>query len=905
MLHRATWGTVITAGFLTVGLPSTGEAQPTDQPSTPSATALQEIVVIARRREEKLQSVPVAVTAFNQADIDEHEIQDGSDLMRLVPSLFANSATGNGLGFSIRGQGGGFGGSPGVVSYLDEVPIGAGTGIGFYYDLENVQVLKGPQGTLFGRNTTGGAVLFQPKHPTSDFEGYYQQTVGNYDWLEEQGAINVPVIGDKVLIRFAFDRKTRDGYTKDIGPNFPGRDYDNVDYWAERLAITLRPTDNLEIYTMVDSYYSDTHGPGTQLSVLNPNFPIGGPTFPLKRVYPGLVSYFTNIQALGPRYTAFSTDNAFLNWNYGITNILRWDITDDLTFKNISSDNVSKNYTRWDVDGSPFALLDNIFGNGNWYNTPTAVYTEEPQLQGKSFDEKLTWVTGLFYEYDHPTGYSVNVVNEFLGLLPSDPLFNPSQAQTKYKAAYAQATYDLSGISSILAGLSVTAGYRYSWIHVSSWADQYFPNGKCAQRTGFRIPNCTLAGSGDFAHGTYTFGVNYQITPDTLVYVTDATGFKQGGFNSLGTTGQTEFAPENVKNVEIGLKTDWDLLGVKARTDIAAFHSSYDNIQRSIAVYTPQATIATETENAAQATIEGVEFEGTFILTPAIELQIAYSWNNSLYNRYFSPVNGDLRGYPFPDTPQNKFSVSPTYHLPINAAWGDLSITPTWTYESHVVWTLDNAPLSKIGSYSLYDVRIDWKDILGWPLDAAFFMTNMTNTVYRLGGDDTYPGTGTATALYGQPRMFGFQLRYRFSGASEETHEAATTQTFTPPPVQAPVPAAKSYLVFFDFDRSELTPQARRIVDEAAQNAQAGRVTRIEVTGHTDTVGSDAYNIRLSRRRADAVASALEARGISASEIAIFAKGKRDLLVPTGDGVREPQNRRVEIVYSSETGPTS
>ena len=124
-----------------------------------------------------------------------------------------------------------------------------------------------------------------------------------------------------------------------------------------------------------------------------------------------------------------------------------------------------------------------------------------------------------------------------------------------------------------------------------------------------------------------------------------------------------------------------------------------------------------------------------------------------------------------------------------------------------------------------------------------------------------------------------------------------------PPPVAAPAPAPKSYLVFFNFDKSDLTPQAVTIVDTAARNAQAGKVTELTVTGHTDTVGSDAYNMRLSRRRAESVAAQLEKQGIASSEIEIVAKGKRDLLVPTGDGVREPQNRRVQIVFDG--GPTS
>jgi TonB-dependent receptor len=144
-------------------------------------------------------------------------------------------------------------------------------------------------------------------------------------------------------------------------------------------------------------------------------------------------------------------------------------------------------------------------------------------------------------------------------------------------------------------------------------------------------------------------------------------------------------------------------------------------------------------------------------------------------------------------------------------------------------------------------------------------------------------------------------IKFQFGGAVRA--EAAAEPAYVPPPAQAPVSAPRSYLVFFDFNKSDLTPQAVDIVDAAAKNAGAAKVTQMTVTGHTDTVGSDAYNMRLSRRRAESVAARLEKDGIPASEIAIVAKGKRDLLVPTKDGVKEPQNRRVQIVYDG--GATS
>jgi outer membrane protein OmpA-like peptidoglycan-associated protein len=143
-------------------------------------------------------------------------------------------------------------------------------------------------------------------------------------------------------------------------------------------------------------------------------------------------------------------------------------------------------------------------------------------------------------------------------------------------------------------------------------------------------------------------------------------------------------------------------------------------------------------------------------------------------------------------------------------------------------------------------------------------------------------------------------FRYKFGGPSAEPETPPAA--YVPPPVQAPA-IPHSYLVFFDFNKSDLTPQATTIVDQAAANASPAKVTQLTVTGHTDTVGSDAYNLRLSRRRAESVAAQLEKDGIASSEIEIVAKGKRDLLVPTADGVKEPQNRRVQIVYSG--GPVS
>jgi outer membrane protein OmpA-like peptidoglycan-associated protein len=165
--------------------------------------------------------------------------------------------------------------------------------------------------------------------------------------------------------------------------------------------------------------------------------------------------------------------------------------------------------------------------------------------------------------------------------------------------------------------------------------------------------------------------------------------------------------------------------------------------------------------------------------------------------------------------------------------------------------------------------------------------------------DDNHP-RGVGNDYEAQSALIG--VRYSFGEPAPVVQQAAYVPPPPPQPRQTPS-TARNYLVFFDFNKSDLTENARSVVDQAAANAKSNNVTRLNVTGYTDTVGSDAYNMRLSRRRAESVASELEAQGVPSSDIAIFAKGKHDLLVPTGDGVREPQNRRVQIVY--EGGPTS
>jgi len=308
--------------------PAVPRAEPTPAPAIAASAGLEEVVVTARRREERLQSVPIAVTAFDPAQLNGRNITSTQDLGLFVPSFVMNNNAGFAPGFVLRGQGSTLGAGPGVVAYFAEVPFASGqnatgsfqggTGAGVFYDLDNVQVLKGPQGTLFGRNTTGGAVLFTPQKPKDDYEGYGLLTIGDYNWHETEAALNVPLVADRLLLRVAGDVSMRDGYTRDVGPYFPGQDYDNRDYWAFRASLTARPSDDFENTLIASSLYVHQTGTGGSIIAVKP----GGTAI---GAFPQIAAFLTYQQALGPRETELSTPQIDKQWTYGLIDNARWD----------------------------------------------------------------------------------------------------------------------------------------------------------------------------------------------------------------------------------------------------------------------------------------------------------------------------------------------------------------------------------------------------------------------------------------------------------------------------------------------------------------------------------------------------------------------------------------------------
>jgi iron complex outermembrane receptor protein len=731
---------------------------------------LEEITVTARRREESLISVPVAVTALTADDLRSKSIQTAEDLQNYVPSLnVSSSVTRDDYTFSIRGMGptGGSGpgavlagGGTGVVTYFAEVPT-SGAGPGLFYDLESVQVAAGPQGTLFGKNTTGGVVLFVPKKPVNDFEGSVEVGAGDYSMKTATAVLNAPLIDDKVLVRVAGQFLDRDGFTIDRGPLYPGKDYDNRDYWALRLSVLVRPFEGIENYTIASALHSDENGDGFVLTAVNPSGAFASLLLPI----------LAQQQAAGVRSTALSAPEIDRRYNYGVINTTRWSVSDQWEFKNIFSYQVQKWRNSEDVDGTTL-VLDDLVPSGNGWHTQTGTYTEEPQLQGAALENKLKVTAGAYYEDGHnlaPQPYEVDVA------LGNFIIQQANQTDSeRSRGLYGQTTYDFGGISADLDGLKLTTGYRYTWDNYAYGIASYSPslgNGCLTSPGTYPQTDCSFSASGQSGGSSWTLGLDYKL-PRTLVYLRSGKGYVPGGFNpSFGftpggvNTPQFRFAPESVIDVEMGVKADLTLGGAPAQVTADIFHSDYTNIQRYVSETLPGGIASNFTANASEAQIQGFEFQGSILPITGLTLNTTYSYNHGKYTKVDPAAAPSLVGVPFSYLPENKASVGATYKLPLASDIGEFSLGTFYSYQSRFFDAPAVQPFDYIAGYGLLNARIDWKNLCHTTLDASFFLTNATDKTYRVGQYNNLASNGYITSFYGEPRMYGVQLRYRFGRA--------------------------------------------------------------------------------------------------------------------------------------------
>jgi iron complex outermembrane receptor protein len=872
------------------------------QDTQPAANSggLEEVVVTARRVQENLQSVPTAITAFTAQDLKDQQILSFGDIANNVPNLNLQTQFGEPATpfITIRGFSNGTL-NPSVDSpvglYIDDVYIGRAVGSAFdLADLEQLEVLRGPQGTLFGRNATGGALSFHTKKPTGQFDAHLDTSFGDYGLKRVKATVDTPEFAG-FAARLTVLHSENDGYVKNsqagrttvlpdpFGTVHAADSFGENDQTGVALAISYRAIDRLTL----DYKFDFTNQVQSQLATQGLGF-ADTDAFQQALVAdqgPGRVPVSLTRQGTLP--LGFNTPGNLTVMGHSLT--AQYELTDDIRLKSITAFRTMREDTGGNaIDGgtwigTPFTAATLGIPVGTPWTLASSIarrtqhqWSEEAQVIGNMGD--FDWIAGFYYFNE--IGYQNDPVLSGLfgsGILTpaalKAELLSPGAyilgtidgADNTSLAGYAHGTYHLWDAIDISAGLRFTNDQR-SYDHLS--------------------PGNVFSQNADFYHTDWDASITYKFTPDVNVYAKASTGYLAGG--SLG---GFNFKPETNASYEIGLKSEF--FDHRLRANLVGFYEHVRNVQ----ITEFDTTHGSYIINGGGENIQGVELETRAIVAPGLQLTANYGYSRTPSN--VNPVSGFEIGALYPS--QN-LALGTQYDTP--PLFGD-------TYASFRVdanWTSGYAGLSNLPDTAVNNALIaatstpaEWQlnlraSLVDIPMGAVKGKVSMW--VNNLLDNQNIAFSREIFYTVGQfeiPRTFGADLSFDFGGFTAEPEQATA---YVPPPVQSVAPAPRSYLVFFDFNKSDLTPQAIGIVDQAAANAGPAKVTQLTVTGHTDTVGSDAYNMRLSRRRAESVAAQLEKDGIASSEIEIVAKGKRDLLVPTGDGVKEPQNRRVQIVYS-------
>lgn len=721
--------------------------------SAPAGVAELDVVTIvsARRRLERLQDVPVAVTVLPQNTFDKGGAFNPADLAKLAPSVSISSSENDRdkLIFSIRGQGQSLETLfPGVIPYFSEVPLSK-LSSGFFFDLESVQILRGPQGTLFGRNTDGGAVLITPKAPSNEREGYVTAILGNYNLHQSQGAFNLPIVSDQVQVRLAYDVARRNGFTRDLTN---GVDLDNVHYNSFRGTIKLKPIDGLVNTTVLAVNNSDTNGGGTKVTFVDPavlGMTLGFLGLPPATIAQNLAAITSEVANKNPRETSQSAKGIAQRRTDFVSNITSYQLSDDLLVKNVFGYVKQRELVGGDSDGSSLQLAD-LVSTRPTYNVRQI--TEELQLQGNSLSDRLKWIAGLYFDDSRPAGTAVqgDVIQALIfHSVKSADVFARS------KAVFGQASYDLD---SYVKGLTLTAGARKTWDRTSERATET-TNGQC--QPGLPIPSCTIdLGPKSSSAPTWTLSADYHLNNNTLLYVASRRGYKSGGFNVLfPTPDQASYGPEYLTDVEIGAKTAFKIAGMDAQLNGDVYRGKLKDVQR-LTTSVANNQVFTVVANLPAAVVQGVELEGAIFPIKGLRLGVHYSYTDAKYTKVPDGFPIDRKfGY----TPKHQGSLSASYRTALGSV-GILSLGGDVYRQSSVELAdyITSVPGHEPG-YTTVNLNAGIEKVGGSNFDIGLFVTNVTNKVYRVGDFDFSNNLlGVVGSIYGPPRMFGGSVKWHF-----------------------------------------------------------------------------------------------------------------------------------------------
>lgn len=694
---------------------------------------LGEIIVTAQRRSESLQKTPIAITALSGEALESRNIQSTQDLMQTTPGLQVSTLTGgSGSGsatFFLRGMGQQRslnGSEPAVGVYVDDFYYPTLQGSVFsILDLEQVEVLRGPQGTLFGRNTIGGAIRYTSRKPdvresSVDLKG----TLGRFDRHDITGVANI-AISDIAAVRITGGRLRSDGFVKQANG---GEDAGASATDLVRGQLRVLPTDTLEIN--ISAHYSRNKLDGFPYAHPLTIAPPTGSNPAIWNASPaGLLNPYDNrYQSRCDYCQPGTTEREFADTKAAsATGVVEWELSDAITVKSLSSWQKVNTDQYIDLDGSPLPIFD------NYREFRTRAYSQELQINGRMIDDRLNWVGGLYY-YDQKDSPEVQTSRIQNAVAPLPRIF----ADTTSKAAFLDASFALNDTFKLLGGI------RYS---------------KDSKDAEIRNAAGTVlaTASGSFSSTTWRAGIQAQMTPDIMGYATVSTGFRGGGFSPVSTRGFVEFLPETATSYEAGLRLD--LLDRRLRINPTVFYTDWKDIQVQAVTVDPVLGVVASLQNAASAHSYGLELEAEAQVTDNFRL----FGNLALLRLQYDSVgtaNGITIDSKFQRAPRTTYAFGGSYDTDLGGGF-ELKASSSWSWQGVQYSTPTDSDQLRLPSYGILNARVE----LNRPDDGiglALFVTNLTNKVHYVGGVNYSKTAGAAHYDLGRPREWGLTLSYSF-----------------------------------------------------------------------------------------------------------------------------------------------
>ena len=738
-----------------------------------SSAAIEEVVVTAQRRSESLQDVPLAITVITGDELDAMGIDDIKGITERTPGFTMGSFNAGQPQLYIRGIGSNEdspAGDQSVIVFIDEVYIGRSAGMDMdLFDLERVEVLRGPQGTLFGKNVVGGAVSLVTSKPTEDLDIRLESTVGDLNTLNFRGLISGP-ISDNVFGKFSFSSRKRDGYVDSNIDNFPQffsaldqfnlGDFEQGDLNTDSYRAHIRwlPTDQLEINVTGNLSKMDQNGPGRHF--IGP----GGP-------------WFLTENALIPNYRSNIHDNLqddpghSITDIYGLTARVDYDaepftFTSLTSFRDVDADIDNLNFGGVELTNLRLSsgAAGAILAGSNPYTDESETFTQEFRFTSNS-DGPLEWVAGLYYLQEKTTRNERGPIGVFVpdgmgGSIPVVPIVeggNDTDNTTDSYAVFGQATYNFTD------KLRLTVGARQTWEE------------KDVRSIGTPTPlspgrNFDLSLSEDWQAFTPKLSVDYQINEDAMVYFSYSEGFKSGGFPGGGNNSliaSTGFDPEEAISYEIGTKTQW--LDNRLRLNVAAFYTDYTDLQ-ILQLLVPVGAPLTNpgsliTQNAADAEIQGVEVEFTIVPAENWLIQGSYTYLDTEFAGFFIPSGfmspggsapADRTGNSLRNAPENAYNILVRYDHTFAGGTG-LRFQVDHRHKDDVFQDPDVLEFAKVPEYDVTDLRVSlFSADNHWTVTA--WMKNAFDEDYFL---HNFPVQGSGFATPALPRTWGLTVGWQ------------------------------------------------------------------------------------------------------------------------------------------------